>query len=76
MEPSVKEESWRETFLMRLRNVSILNMIDRADRQVYKSISQFWLETAAVVHNVIIFFGGNSLYLKFNLTLKNVNILL
>ena len=76
MEPNVKEESWREKFLLRLRNVSIPNMIERADRQVYKSISQFWLETATVVHNVIIFFGGNSLYLKFNLTLENQNIFL
>ena len=39
-------------------------MLDRADRQVYKSISQFRLETATIVHNAVIFFGGSRLYLQ------------
>ena len=58
MNPSVEEEPWREKFLLRFRNISLFNMIDRADRHVYKSLSHFRLDTATTVHNVAIFYGG------------------
>ena len=58
MNPLVEKEPWRETLLLRFRNICFPNMIDRADRQVYRSLSHFRLDTATIVHNVAIFYGG------------------
>ena len=67
MNPSVEKEPWRETFLLRFRNISLPKMIDRADRQVYGSLSHFRLDTATIVHNVAIFYGGMLSYQGFKL---------
>lgn len=54
-----EEEKWRAKFLLRLPQLSLPKMNDRADRQVYKSLAQFLMEADTVVHNVTIFHGGD-----------------
>ncbi|KAK4019314.1 hypothetical protein OUZ56_001339 [Daphnia magna] len=55
-----EEEKWRAMFLLRLPMMSLPKMNDRADRQVYKSLAQFRMDTDTVVHNVTIFHGEHS----------------
>lgn len=68
-------EKWRAKFLLRLPLRTVPNMIDRADRQVYKSLSQFHMDSLTIVHNITIFYGGNydnfycCSYFKFNFLL-------
>ena len=54
----IEKKPWRETFLLRFRKVNLPNMVDKADRQVYKSLAHFRLDIDTFVHNVAIFYGG------------------
>ena len=33
--------------------------MDKADRQVYKSLDQFQMDSLIIVHNVTVFYGGD-----------------
>lgn len=60
MSSSAEEpEKWRVKFLLRLPLITVPKMIDRADRQVYKSLSQFHMDSLTIVHNIAIFYGGD-----------------
>ncbi len=53
-----EQDKWRAKFLLRLPLITVPKMIDRADRQVYKSLSQFHMDSLTIVHNITIFYGG------------------
>ena len=57
--PPIQEgvDLWRSRFLIHT-TINHDMMMSKADRQVYKSLAQFQMDSETIVHNVTIFHGG------------------
>ena len=53
------EKEWRTKFLLRFPLITVPKIMDKADRQVYKSLDQFQMDSLIIVHNVTVFYGGD-----------------
>ena len=56
---SCDEKEWRTRFLLRFPLITVPKIMDKADRQVYKSLDQFQMDSLIIVHNVTVFYGGD-----------------